>query len=114
MRKDVTEGYSILMFNLSSVVQRINLEPLMYPRNAGKGVGAQWGNICIDVYYSEENKKVIYAFNHPSEDHTLNDTEKSERTGWHTFDKWEQCLQSMVQHRTFNLVKNVCKIGNDV
>jgi hypothetical protein len=104
LSEELRVSFKLFMETLEEISNRLNLEPVLYPRNVTiTQYGAQWGRCSILVYL--KNHKVFYSFNHPvEEEYARNDTGRS---GNHTFENYQQCLQSLVQHRTFELVKDV-------
>jgi hypothetical protein len=85
---------------LIDISSRMSLEPIRYDR---EDVWS-WYRYRFGSYFNDQGEEIFW-FDHPVEpEYALNDTGRS---GKHTFKNYQQCLQSLVQHRTFDLVKDI-------
>jgi len=95
---------------LTSVSVRMALEPVPQALNTRESKvekEIQWGDYIIGWYVNKKGK-MTYRFNHPmSEETNFENNSQNARSGWHTFEKPSQCLQSLVQHRTCHMVKSI-------
>ena len=99
-----------LIQDLIAISERLNLEPVQYPPNPGLiNMQVIWGDYEIFWFPYEINKKTtknMFHFTHPMDnvDTTNPNNQKNNISEKHSFSKYTQCLQSLVQHRIFHLV----------